>query len=92
MKNTYCRDASEELMRFIAPGTSDDVIERYASLKQHAAATDFGVLDRNVVVLDTETTGVSFNHDELTQIAAARIEKGEIVDWFNTFVNRKADS
>lgn len=87
MKNTYCRDASEELMRFIAPGTSDDVIERYASLKQHAAATDFGVLDRNVVVLDTETTGVSFNHDELTQIAAARIEKGEIVDWFNTFVN-----
>ena len=37
--------------------------------------------------VDTETTGFSFNHDELTQIAAARMEKGEITDWFITFVN-----
>ncbi len=56
-------------------------------MSKHANDTDFGELDRNVVILDTETTGVSFNHDELTQIAAARIEKGEIVDWFITFVN-----
>lgn len=87
MKNTYSEDVSEELLRFISPGTADDVIRRYASLSKHANDTDFGELDRNVVVLDTETTGVSFNHDELTQIAAARIEKGEIVDWFITFVN-----
>ncbi len=29
----------------------------------------------------------SLSHDELTQIAAARVENGEIVDWFVTFVN-----
>lgn len=29
----------------------------------------------------------SLAHDELTQIAAARVENGEIVDWFVTFVN-----
>ena len=68
-------------------GTPDSVAKRYASLPQLADASDFGPLDRNVVVLDTETTGVSFNHDELTQIAAARLECGRITEWFVTFVN-----
>ena len=87
MKNTYSEDVSKELLSFISPGTSDDIVDRYASLSRHAKNTDFGELDRNIVVLDTETTGISFNHDELTQIAAARLECGEIVDWFITFVN-----
>ena len=56
--------------------------DRYALLPSWAESLDFGELDRNVVVLDTETTGFSYNHDELTQIAAARFEQGEIVDWF----------
>lgn len=58
------------------------------------AATDadsdqvyFGELDSDVVVLDTETTGFSFNHDELTQVAAARLRNGKIMEWFVTFVN-----
>ena len=68
-------------------GTPDDVVERYQALPALAAESDFGVLDRNVVVIDTETTGLSFNHDELIQIAAARLECGEIVDWYVTFVN-----
>ena len=66
---------------------SQAVRDRYASLPEIAATMDFGDLDHNVVVLDTETTGFSFNHDELTQIAAARMEQGEIVEWFITFVN-----
>ncbi len=81
-------DAVSALLRqFVTEGTPDEVFARYASLPQRAAQSDFGEFDRNVVVLDTETTGFSLNHDELTQIAAARLEKGEVVDWFITFVN-----
>ena len=77
----------DTLQSFISDGTSQAICDRYASLPVIAAETDFGDLDRNIVVLDTETTGFSFHHDELTQIAAARMEQGEIVEWFITFVN-----
>ena len=76
-----------DLRAHMLDGSPDDVVERYLGLPALAAESDFGVLDRNVVVLDTETTGLSFNHDELIQIAAARLECGEIVDWYVTFVN-----
>lgn len=72
---------------FITEGTPQDICERYASLKEAAAHADYGELDRNVVILDTETTGFSQHHDELTQIAAARLECGEVTEWFVTFVN-----
>lgn len=84
---TASQAAPELLSRYITEGTPEEVFERYASLPRRAQQSDFGEFDRNVVVLDTETTGFSLNHDELTQIAAARMEKGEIVDWFVTFVN-----
>lgn len=83
-QNAPTQDA---LQSFISDGTPEAVRARYASLPAIAEATDFGDLDHNLVVLDTETTGFSFNHDELTQIAAARMERGEIVEWFVTFVN-----
>lgn len=72
---------------FITEGTPREVCERYAALNEVASKSDFGDLDRNVVVLDTETTGFSQHHDELTQIAAARMECGRVTDWFVTFVN-----
>lgn len=80
-------DPSNQLADFLADSTPLSVVERYAALPSLAREADYGEFDRNVVVLDTETTGFSLNHDELTQIAAARLEKGEIVDWFVTFVN-----
>lgn len=83
-QNTPWQDA---LQSFISDGTSEAICDRYASLPEIAATADFGDLDHNIVVLDTETTGFSFHHDELTQIAAARMESGEIVEWFITFVN-----
>lgn len=43
---------------FVSQGTPDDIVERYAALKNDAETSDFGVLDRNVVILDTETTGL----------------------------------
>lgn len=75
------------MKKYTTDGTPSDVVERYAGLKAEAAAAHYGALDEDVVVLDTETTGVSFNHDELTQIAAARMHNGTIVEWFVTFVN-----
>ena len=78
---------SESLQQFICDGTPERVCQRYGSLKGAAAAADFGMFSNNVVVIDTETTGLSYNHDDLTQIAAARVEDGKIVAWFNTFVN-----
>ena len=78
---------SASLQEFICDGTPESVCRRYGLLKETAQAADFGMFSNNVVVIDTETTGLSYNHDELIQIAAARIEGGTIVSWFNTFVN-----
>ncbi len=75
------------LLSFICDGTPKEIIERYKALPSIAESSDFGDLDRNIVVIDTETTGFSFNHDELTQIAAARMDCGKVVDWYVTFVN-----
>lgn len=77
----------ESLRSFLSDGTPDAIAARYARLPKLAAEADYGWLDTDIVVVDTETTGFSFNHDELTQIAAARMEHGQITDWFITFVN-----
>ena len=68
------------LKDFLREGTPDAVIERYIALEQIAEDYDFGCLDSNVVVVDTEATGLSFTKDELIQIAAARITNGQIED------------
>ncbi|MCR5582461.1 MAG: DNA polymerase III subunit epsilon [Eggerthellaceae bacterium] len=78
---------TDSLETYITEATPKRIVERYRGLKQAAEQSYYGELDDDVVVIDTETTGVSFRHDELTQIAAARMVKGEIVDWFVTFVN-----
>ena len=72
---------------YIIEGTPKRIYQRYLALSELAAKSDFGLLDEDVVVIDTETTGISFKSDELTQIAAARLHKGEIVGWYVTFVN-----
>lgn len=79
--NTHPVDA------FLNEQTPDRIRERYRVLADMAVDADFGILDADVVVIDTETTGVSYKSDELTQIAAARMVKGQITEWFVTFVN-----
>lgn len=81
------RTEESPLKTYILENTPERIRERYASLKDHAAQKHFGVLDEDVVVLDTETTGFSFNHDELIQIAAARMRFGQIAEWYVTFVD-----
>ena len=78
---------SASLQEFICDGTPESVCRRYGSLKEAAKAADFGIFSDNVVVIDTETTGLSYNHDDLIQIAAARMKGGKIISWFNTFVD-----
>lgn len=77
----------DSLKQWVLDGTSQDILDRYASLPEAAEKTNFGEYDENIIVLDTETTGVSINKDELTQIAAARLVNGEITEWYVTFVN-----
>ena len=77
----------KSLYPFIREGTPEAVIERYCALNQIAQNSDFEKLDNNVVVVDTEATGLSYSKDELIQIAAARITNGKVEDWYVTFVD-----
>lgn len=75
------------LASLILTGTPDEVRARYLSLAERAASADFGPLEEDVVVLDTETTGLSFKDCELIEISAARMSGSEVVDRFETFVD-----
>lgn len=90
MENKDLTKASNNVSKletYMLENTPRRIRKRYSSLKHYAEQHSFGVLDEGVVVLDTETTGFSFNHDELIQIAAARMNNGKITDWYVTFVN-----
>ena len=71
----------------LIPGTPRETAEAYASLEERAKTADFGVLEDDIVFLDTETTGLSFRNCELIEIAAARMSGGKLVERFRTFVH-----
>ena len=72
---------------FLIPGTPRDVVEVYAALTQRAASGPFALVEDDVIVLDTETTGLDPIKDTLIEIAAVRLRGSEIVDEFQTFVD-----
>ena len=84
---TQNAEAASRLDTYILENTPQRIRDRYLSLSSYAKEHSFGELDEDVVVIDTETTGFSFNHDELIQIAAARMVHGEIDGWYETVVN-----
>lgn len=81
------KQPQELLDELLLPTTSDDVRERYLSIAQRASEHDFGPLEEDFIVLDTETTGLSFRDCELIEIAAARISGKQVVERLQTFVN-----
>ena len=75
------------LSSLILPGTPESVREAYLSLPERAEHADFGLLEDEVVVLDTETTGLSFKDCDLIEISAALLSGREVTDRFETFVH-----
>ena len=80
-------EATAALETLLLPGTPDHVRDSYLSLARRASARDFGPLEDEVVVLDTETTGLSFKDCELIEISAALLCGREVTARFETFVN-----
>lgn len=71
----------------VMPGTPRYVIEGYARLAERARTAAFGLIEDDVVVLDTETTGLSVRENELIEIAAARMRGRQVIERFDTFVH-----
>ena len=70
----------------VQAGTPQFVIDSYATLAERAKTQEFGLIEEDVIVLDTETTGLSVQDNELIEISAARLSGREVVDRFDTFV------
>lgn len=75
------------LSEFLIAGTDDDVSNMYRQLPERAHELQFGLIEDEVVVLDTETTGLNPPNCSLLEIAAIRMRGSETVDTFQTFVN-----
>lgn len=75
------------LNEFLIAGTEDDVSNMYRQLPEHARELQFGLIEDEVVVLDTETTGLNPSSCSLLEIAAIRMRGGETVGTFQTFVD-----
>ncbi|MDU4969798.1 MAG: helicase C-terminal domain-containing protein [Atopobium minutum] len=73
--------------QFLLPDTPAFIAQQYKNLREQTNQQDFGLLVDDFVVLDTETTGLSFKECELIEIAASHIEEGQITDTFQTFVH-----
>lgn len=71
----------------VLPGTPQAIVELYDTFAEQARHRSFGLIEDDVVVLDTETTGLGVQENELIEISAARLRGREIVERFDTFVN-----
>lgn len=86
-ENDHAATHEVSLEDLILPGTPKSVAEAYRSLAERARTARFDLLEEDVVVLDTETTGLSFKDCELIEISAARLSGREVVERFETFVD-----
>ena len=72
---------------FLIPGTSEDIAQMYRTLPERAKEGSFTLFEDEVVILDTETTGLDYTRCALLEIAAVRMAGPDIVDRFETFVD-----
>ena len=82
-------DTSVTLESLLLPNTPPSIRKNYLTLAQRAQEKDFGPLEEDLVVLDTETTGLSFKNCELLEIACTRLSGKKVVDRYHTFVRPK---
>ena len=68
----------------LIPGVEGYLVDDASAIVREA---DEGPLERDYVVVDVETTGLHFQQDRLTEIAAVRIRGGELAEEFSTLVN-----
>ena len=61
-------------------------VEAYLVPDDNAVDLSSG-MDDEYIVLDIETTGLSFRTEKITEIGAVKVKDGEIVDTFECFVN-----
>ncbi|MCI1665822.1 MAG: DNA polymerase III subunit epsilon [Atopobiaceae bacterium] len=80
-------ESSRTIASLILPGTPAGIRRMYLGLPEEAKTRDFGLLEEDVVVLDTETTGLSFSSCELIEVAAARLRGQEVVERYRTYVH-----
>lgn len=80
------KNETSQLDALLLTSTPDEVRERYHTLADRARESDFGPVVDDIIVLDTETTGLSFRDCELIEIAAARMNDGQVSERFQTFV------
>ncbi len=75
------------LNEFLIAGTDDDISNMYRQLPERARELQFGLIEDEVVVVDTETTGLNPSSCSLLEIAAIRMRGCETVGTFQTFVD-----
>ena len=78
-----------DIESLVEPGTPQTVIDMYKGLAEEARLRSFGLIEDDIVVLDTETTGLSFAKCELIEIAAAKLSGREVVDRFHVLIKPK---
>ncbi|WP_144743645.1 helicase C-terminal domain-containing protein [Enorma burkinafasonensis] len=71
----------------LLPATPRFVADAYYTLAERAKTMRFGLIEEDVVILDTETTGLSVQDNELIEISAALLSGDRIVERFDTFVH-----
>ena len=53
-------DTQRKLQDLLLPDTPENIRASYLTLAERAKTTEFDLLEEDIVVLDTETTGLSF--------------------------------
>lgn len=76
----HCKDDPFKVLYGVEGYVVDDLTEIAVNAKDQT-------LDDTYIVFDIETTGFSSIRDRIIEIGAVKVENGQIVDKFSTFVN-----
>ncbi len=70
----------------LLPNTDHDIIKQYKSLPERAYGRSFGLIEEELVFIDTETSGLDLNSCELIQVAAIRMMGDKELSSFNAYI------